>query len=286
MGVVLGGGGSRTAVHIGLLAALHEENIIPDVVSGCSMGAVLGAAYARNPDVDELRKLFHDRLIKSSTFRGARQPKFIACAQNRRGILTRLGRGFLTGTMGWALSFRRGLLKRHPLYRVIDEIFEDGDQIEDLTIPFACVALNLTDGGLETFNGGSVRMALKAGVSVGWVFSPFDWEGKEYIDAAPVSPVPVSACRSLGADVVLAADVTSVVAGGEVMENGYDVLRRIVSIGGDNLNRAELSGADLVTRPDTEGIFWGDFSRWRELEEKGRQAVLPLLPELKRLLTT
>ena len=123
----------------------------------------------------------------------------------RPGLCGKVLRKFATASVATTISFRKGLLKKHPVNKAIDHFFPGGGpDIADLVIPFGLNALDLTAGEVRDFLSGPLNPALKAGVAIGLVFSPHRWDGVDYADAAPLCPVPVGLCRRLGADVVLA----------------------------------------------------------------------------------
>ena len=281
-GVALGGGGGRAFAHLGVLRALAAAGLEPDVVAGSSMGALMGALYARRADLDEAlaatRAYFapgaaalRNRRERPADARGDR-------LHQRRGPFPRLRRSLATAAVALATSFRPGLRTFHPLHRAIDRLIPEGTAFADCAKPFACVALDLNAAALAVFASGPLAPALKAGVSVGLVFSPFRHDGCSYVDAAPVSPVPVRACRALGADRVLAVDLCAPVEPEDRFDTGFDVVRRIVALQTRILSDEEIALADLVIRPETGPVFWADLSRVDEMVEAGDRAMTERLP--------
>ncbi|MCC8109935.1 MAG: hypothetical protein LIQ30_13015, partial [Planctomycetes bacterium] len=182
------------------------------------------------------------------------------------------------------ISFRKGLRRFHPVNAAIDDFFgKDNVSFDQLKIPFAANALNLTTGRCEDHHSGLLAPALKAGVAIGLVFAPFPWNDYQYADAAPVCPVPVSLCRTLGADRVLAVDICAPLETPLECLSGFDVVRRIMSVQSETLNQVEIDRADHLLKLDVSDVFWGDFSRIDELFERGRRAAESILPELTDL---
>ena len=277
-GIALGGGGSRAFVHLGVLLALEERGLRPGYVSGSSMGAVLGALYAADPVGERSIPRILDYFRKSSLFgRLVRQDKGDGL-HSRPGALGRLARKLATASIATAISCRKGLRSMNPVNRAIDDFFgKDGRRFEDLGLPFAANTLNLTHGRLEEHSSGPVAPALKAGVAIGLVFAPHEWNGCQYADAAPVAPVPVSMCRRLGARKVLAVDICAPLDRPLDSHSGFDVVRRIMSVQSECLNAAEVAGADKILNIDCSDVFWGDFSRIDDLVERGRRAAKQLM---------
>ncbi len=284
-GVALGGGGSRAFVHLGVLARLEEAGLAPDVVSGSSMGAVLGALYAEDPRAESAVPRILGYFGKSSLFGGLVKPAKGDGLHRRPGFFGGLARKFATASVASAISFRRGLRRMNPVNRAVDDLFgREGKRFEDLRIPFGSNALNLTTGRLEEFSAGPVAPALKAGVAIGLIFAPFSWDGVQFADAAPICPVPAGLCRRLGAEMVLAVDICAPLARPHECHSGFDVVRRIMSMQSEALSEGETAGADAILKIDASDVFWADFSRLGELVERGRRAAEGIVDEVRRKL--
>ena len=282
IGIALGGGGSRAFVHLGVLKRLEEAGLAPCVVTGSSMGAVLGALYASDPHLARTLPHILGYFRKSSMFGGlARQSKGDGL-HSRPGAFGALLRSFAAWSVASVISFRKGLRRVHPVYKAVDHFFGKNDRaIETLPMPFGCNALNLTNGAVENFTAGPIAPALKAGVAIGLVFAPHEHNGGQYADAAPVCAVPVALCRELGAGKVLAVDICAPLQRPLESSSGFDVVRRILSVQSELLNEREIAGADVVLRIEASDVFWGDFSRIDELVERGYHAAESILEQIR-----
>ncbi len=280
-GLALGGGGSRAFFHYGILTRLEEEGLRPDVVSGSSMGAVLGALYAAKPGIATIKDAL-DYFRKSSLFGSlSKQEKGDGLNKGRNWISVLL-RKAATASVATAISFRKGLRTRHPANKAIDAFFPwPGPDIASLALPFGLNALDLTNGKVRDFTSGQLNPSLKAGVAIGLIFSPYHWQGITYADAAPLCPVPVGLCRQLGADVVLAVDICAPLDKEVYLDSGFDIVRRIMSIQSETLNNAETSQADIVVKCDVSDVFWADFSKIDELVERGKTAAEEILDQVR-----
>lgn len=283
LGLALGGGGSRALSHLGVLTALESLGIHIDAIAGSSMGSILGALYATSLDARATRDRAATYFQRSSLFGSYRKPKKNDGLQPRRGIWGWIQKCVVTASIAATLTFRRSLLPWNPAFRAIEDLIPSCG-IEELRIPFASVALNLSEGRLEVFRKGDLRTALFAGASVGVVYPPYRVGEDFFVDAAPVSSVPVRACRELGVDVVIAVDIRSPLPMPFPIQHGFDVLRRIESIESKLLNDRETSEADLLLRPPTGEVFWGDFSRLAPILEAGERVIQDHAEELRRLL--
>jgi predicted acylesterase/phospholipase RssA len=242
------------------------------------MGAVLGALFARSASQEGINETL--AYFRSSPLLGRGRRWRRDGLQVRSGPLGRLARKFATALVAVAVSFRLGLRRYNPVEAAVEHFFPGLDfDITSLSLPFACNALDLGEGVVAEFSQGPLNPALKAGIAVGLVFKPYRWLGKHYVDAAPLSPVPVGLCRRLGAPRVLGVDISSPLEKGIGVESGFEVVRRIMSVQSTELNRQETAGADWLIQADLGDFFWADFDRLDELVERGRQAVEPLLAQ-------
>ena len=176
LGLALGSGSARGWAHVGIIRALIENAIAPDVVAGCSMGAMIGAAFAAGR-IEQLEAW--------------------ALSLDGKGVF-----GLLD------LAFRGGLIKGE---RLLD--FFHGNivacQFSELALPFAAVATDLASGDEIWLRDGKVSDAVRASCAVPGLFQPVLRDGRYLVDGSVVNPIPVSLCRAMGADVVIAVDLGS-----------------------------------------------------------------------------
>ncbi|PID46947.1 MAG: patatin [Proteobacteria bacterium] len=182
VGLALGSGASRGWAHIGVIRALEKYGIVPTVVCGCSVGAVVGAAYA-----------------------ASRLDSFEGWVRS----LTPLEMARYAG-----IGFKVGVVNKQRLHDgFIEHICDEDRTIQSLDKTFGAVATDLQNGREVWFTKGNVLKAIWASMSMPGVL-PAEWfEGKWLVDGGLVNPVPVSMCRSLGADVVIAVDLNSDIVG-------------------------------------------------------------------------
>jgi len=183
IGFVLGSGSARGWAHIGVLRALAEAGIKPDLIAGCSVGAFVGAAYAAGR-LDQLEawalSLDWKRMLRLADF-----------------------------------GLRGGLIKGARINEVFREQFVECD-FSELSIPFAAVATDLHSGQEIWLREGSVSAAIAASIAVPGLFRPVQHEDRYLVDGSVVNPIPVSLCRAMGADIVLAVDLGTDLVGSYV----------------------------------------------------------------------
>ena len=149
---------------------------------------------------------------------------------------------------------------------------------------FAVVATDLQNGEMIVFRTGNTGMAVRASSSVPGVFQPTTINGREYVDGGLVAPVPVRVARSLGADFVIAVDISDKPINNKT-ESSIDVMLQTFNIMGQSISRNELPEADVVIRPLTPGINATNFKGKHQAVLQGEIAVSVILPELKEKLS-
>ena len=280
IGLALGGGGVRGLAHLGVLQVLEETDIKPDLIVGTSMGAVVGGAYAQEPDA------------------GALTAKVIQYLQTREEEEELAARRVLRAPSGrlsrWANSLlqyyyltrdlkRSALLEEEPLRRMIAALLRD-EPIEQTEITFAAVAVDLLSGEAVILDRGPIRTAVEASAAIPGVFPPVRLDDKLLVDGGVSSLVPVEEARGQGADAVIAVDVGQELGEASPPERGIDLLFRADEIARAHLKRLQLRGADLVIRPQVSHFQWFEFASYREIIAHGKEAARESLPQLERLL--
>jgi NTE family protein len=246
LGLALGGGAARGFAHIGVIEVLEENGIRPDVVTGTSAGSLVAAMYASGKNGEQLATLavtMDESAITDWSFPG-------------RGLIR-----------GEALaSYVRRSTGNLPLER--------------MKIPLGIVATDLDSGKGIVFRRGDVGTAVRASSAVPAVFQPVRIGAHEYVDGGLSSPVPVRAAREMGADVVIAVDISQA-PDGAATGDALHMLLQTFSIMGRSINELELKQADVVVRPRLAGVGGTDFSLREKNIQAGRQAALALLPAIK-----
>ncbi|MDR3395625.1 MAG: patatin-like phospholipase family protein, partial [Parasulfuritortus sp.] len=224
IGLALGGGAARGFAHIGVIKVLEANGIKPDFIVGTSAGAVVGSLYASGLNGFQLQNM---------------------ALQIKEDELT-----------DWALP-NRGVLKGEALQDFINKAVSN-KPIEKLARPFGAVATDLDTGELVVFRRGNTGMAVRASSTVPGVFQPTIINGHEYVDGGLTSPVPIQAARDMGADFVIAVDISQTPRRGKVGGTMSELLQTF-TIMGNAIKRHELGEADVVIRPQTANVGASDF---------------------------
>ena len=270
IGVALGGGSARGWAHVGVLRGLEALGVRPDVVAGTSAGALVGAAWAIGRLDDFERWL--DTLVK---------PRDLV--------------GYFDFSLRGAL-LKGGLLKGERLFDFFSTHAEDRP-IEKLRVPFGAVATDLASGGEVWLRAGSLQAAVRASVSIPGLLKPVWADGRWCVDGSLANPVPVTLCRALGADVVLAVDVnagtladerpfpnTAPDAPGASEPTLLEVIERSLHILQERLTRPRLADdpPDVLITPAVGKIGFLEFHRSPDALAAGRRAVDAVADQLAR----
>ncbi len=251
LGLALGGGAARGFAHVGVLQVLEEAGIKPDLVVGTSAGSFVAALYASGKTAAQLQTV-------AETMEEAALTDW---------TVPLLGRGMMRGDA----------LARYVNNQVA------GRRIEDFKMPLGIVATDLNSGQGVLFQRGDVATAVRASSAVPSVFEPVKIGTREFVDGGLVSPVPVRYARQMGADYVLAVDISSTPEGNKTSDM-FKILLQTFTIMSKSINAFELKEADLVVHPDLVGVGSAEFSARKRSIEAGRAAMLQALPKLKAAL--
>jgi len=297
IGLALGSGAARGWGHIGVLRTLADTGIVPDIVCGTSIGALVGAAYV-DGDLDRLEAWARSLTMQTVV-------------------------SFLD------VSLNGGLIKGEKLIEFFRSHFVDRD-IAELPLPFGAVATDLQSGREIWLREGPVSDAVRASIALPGLLTPFSHQGRWLVDGGLVNPVPVSLCRAMGADWVIAVDANSDLVGRHLKlktakstrkpksgkpenltdsvmahiqpvmsqlglnpANGkdkppamLDVLASSINIMQVLITRSRLAGepADVLIAPQLGHLGIMDFYRAETAIEIGRKTAEQALPQIRALL--
>jgi len=245
IGLALGGGAARGFAHVGVIQVLEEAGIRPDMVVGTSAGSLVAAIYASGRTGAQLQQIAHD--MEEAMF------------------------------TDWTLPlFNRGVLRGEALARFVNGHVANRP-IESMVMPLGIVATDLRSGDGILFRRGDTGTAVRASSAVPSLFQPVKIGAREFVDGGLVAPVPVHYARQMGAEIVIAVDISN-----EPLSNPADgaiqVLLQTFAIMGKSINAFELRDADVVVRPSLSDVSSSDFTSRRRSIEAGRAAMLAALP--------
>jgi NTE family protein len=250
IGLALGGGAARGFAHIGVIKALEAQGIHPEIVVGTSAGSVVGALYAAGNDGFALQKTAMDMDEAEIS--------------------------------DWAIPLfgkSTGVLKGEALQRYVNKAV--GNQpIEKLRRKFGAVATDLKTGQPILFQRGNTGQAVRASSAVPSVFQPVRIGEHSYVDGGLVAPVPVRFAREMGADFIIAVNISSQ-AEAQKTVSSLDVLLQTFAIMGQRLNSYELKEADVVIQPGLGKMGGAEFAARNQAILAGEQAAAAVMAQLK-----
>jgi NTE family protein len=250
IGLALGGGFARGFAHLGVLQVLEQNHIPISHIAGTSVGSILGAAYASGAPLAHIIE---------------------TCRKLRFRDIAR-----------WRVS-RLGLASNQRLENLIERVFESR-QFENLRIPLAVVATDLTSGEPVVFTQGNLVDAIRASCAFPGLFEPVEIGTRCLADGGLVAPVPTHAARELGAATVIGVSVGMQDGHRGAPTNIFQVVSRAVNAAQKHQLEIWERHADLVLRPDVQSLAWDDFHRAEEAIAAGASAALRALPRIEKLL--
>lgn len=247
--VVLGAGASKGFAHIGVLKVLESNRVPVHMIVGTSAGSFVGSLYAYGYNAFQLQEL--------------------SFSLQRSDIID------------FGIP-DKGFIKGEALEEFINKKTEN-ISIENMKIPFYAIATDIQNGRETIFSSGNTGTAVRASCSIPGVFRPVAIGDLLYADGGIVSPVAVDAAKQLGADVVIAVDISSDVDTTRP-EGTIDMLLKAVTIMYSRIALTQLSHADIVIRPKVGYIGSSDFTKRHEAILEGEKAAMEVLPEIQNII--
>ena len=281
LGLALGGGAARGLAHLGILEVLDEAKIPISSIAGTSFGALCGGVYCYERSghaLTERTKAFvHSPLYHKLTVH-LFQPKQIDTS-----FLDGVWRAVKqSAAIGGGLN-RSSVITNDEYRTVIDALIPDVS-IEELSLPFVATAVDLRSSAEVLFTKGSLRRAVMASAAIPGLFPPQMRDKAVFVDGSWADCVPVEPVKELGAEVVVAVDVTAEVDAVGDLSRSLEIAWVANNMTRTILKNRQLKLADLLIRPKVDKIHWADFSKLDEARQQGRLAAQEALPKIQALL--
>jgi len=257
VGLALGAGSARGLAHIGVLKVLVREQIPIDMVTGTSAGALIGGMFASGKTPDEIESVVRNLASK-------RYSLFADPALPRTGLI-------------------RGKKIREALKSIYGDLI-----FSDLKLPFACITTDINTGEAIKVDEGSVLDAVQASATLPVLMAAVKWNGRYLVDGAMINPIPVNILKNMGADFIIAVNVSS--DGLTKSESAkapsiFKVAMHTLHIATSQSLRPSLTGADVVIEPYLADVGHFEFQRLDECIRAGMKAAEDTIPEIKDRLT-
>lgn len=252
LALVLGGGGARGMAHVGVLSEFEKAGISIDVIVGCSAGSIVGALYADCPDSERLKKL-----LKPLKTWDILDVSLIYC--------------------------RYGFVQGRVLTYFLDKNLSV-KTLEELRIPLYIVATDLLEGNLVCMNAGPIIPAVRASSAVPLIFPPLPLYDRWLVDGGVADPVPVATAKSIGAEVVVAVDLSNLLKR-SCPSNLFSIASRAAEIKFLLQSESCAKEADIVIRPNLEDVGLFDDRDLEKVYEAGEIAAREAIPDILELLS-
>lgn len=254
LGLVLGAGGARGIAHLGLLQALEENSIKPDLVVGCSMGAIVGALYCMQKTSRELKE-------------------FVSKIKKKDIVDITL-----------KMISNKALLKSEKIDKIFDELFGE-ITFEELKIPFYCVANDILGGKEVFFGSGKLKTAVRASIAIPTIIKPVELDDMLLIDGGAINRLPIAYARQMGADKVIAMDVVGQMKRASKLDSVFDVALRCLDCLDGYITESKLKTdpADILLRPDLKDMSPYKFVGLDTAPQIGYECAMQKIEQIKNL---
>jgi len=282
IGLALSGGGARGLAHVGVLRVLEELRVPVDYIAGTSMGSIVGGLYASGLSPGQIEEamervdwvdLFNDR------------PPRADLSYRRKQDVSSDFIDFEMGLKGGRLVLPQGLIAGQKIGFLLQSLTLRAAGIDDfdrLPIPFRAVATDLSDGGMVVLSRGDLAEALRASMSLPGTLAPVEIDGRLLVDGGLVRNLPVDVARGMGADVVIAVDVSTPLDPADTIKSVADVTRQVSGMLTQENAAAQAGGADLLIRPDLGSVTSMAFSLSGSAVQRGEAAARARTDVLRR----
>ena len=282
VGLVLSGGGARGAAHIGVLKVLEREQIPIDCIAGTSFGSVVGALYALGYTPAEIEQIF-TRQDWNSLFSDAAERRLSPLSEGResryQGQLNFQGLSFELPTGLWTGQKMIEVLNSLTVERMLAA----QDDFDRLPIPFRAVATNLLTGEPYVFRSGRMTQALRASFAIPMLFTPVEKDGMLLVDGGLSDNLPSDVARDMGADIVLAVDVTAPLLQKGEIRSFLDVIDQSVSLLMKQSVERNRPLADLTITPELQDYTYRDYTHMSEIISRGEKEAERRVADLRSL---
>jgi NTE family protein len=284
--IALGGGGARGAAHLGVMRAIREKQLDVRRLVGVSMGSLIGAMCAVEPNM---------RKVEQQAIQMLRSPRFVFKQELLGGASHQCGRAADTGLFSWYKRLKRYLATHRKFNRAVTEpallggeltreaiecLLPDID-IRETATPLSIVAADLRSGHKVVLESGSLRTAVQASMAIPGIFPPVEHQGMLLCDIGTIDSLPINIARTYPHDLVIGVDVSQGPSVIRDCSTALDVMVRMEEIGERMMRRSALPEADLIIRPHVDRIAWFDFHHVDRLIDAGYRAAHDALRGLR-----
>ena len=286
VGLALSGGGARGAAHLGVIRVLEENNVPIDYIAGTSMGAIVGGLYSSGLDAQEIEDalgeidwddVFDDRPARSDRSFRRKRDDDLYLAKMKPGFNQR------------RFTLPRGLVQGQKIDLALAKLIAPVAMVshfDQLPIPFRAVASDIATGEVVVLDSGNLATAIRASMSIPAAFSPATIDGRLLVDGGVSNNLPIDVVRGMGADVVIAVDISTPLLGQDDIDSVVQITQQLTGLltrRNVDAQLATLTDRDLLIVPDLTGISTTDFKDFAKAIGPGRRAAEDRIDELHNL---
>jgi NTE family protein len=279
VGLALGAGGARGIAHIGVLKVLEREKIPVDIITGSSAGSIVGAMYALNPSIEFVERKVRD-FLNSKEYKQIGIDNVVK-KQHNENLFSQLAENIRERIVINIASYRQSLVTNKRLKTAFDVLIGNGS-IQNTKIKLGIIASDLVAGESVTFTHGDIITAVLASSSIPGFLPPIELNGRKLLDGDITDPIPIKPAINMGADVIIAVDVSPDLDNQNVFDNIIDIMMRYNSITSDAYKNLLLEKSDVIIRPNVGKYHWADFNYIDDLINEGIKAAEKNLVKIKR----
>jgi NTE family protein len=286
IGLVLSGGGARGGAHIGVIKALEELNVPIDYITGTSIGALIGGMYASGISIDKIEKMVNN-IDWGSIFDDT--PSFDKLKIRKKSDIKKYIHPFNMGIKNFKIKLPKGIVTGQKINFAIQKMVLNGKQSKDFTklpIPFKAVATDILTGKTVVISNGNFAKALRGSMSVPGVFSPVEYGKYLLVDGGLTNNIPIKLAKEMGADIVIAVDISAGLLNKKQLNNMLAVTRQMIKImmqQNTDEQIAFLTNKDILITPDLGDMDSGQFDRLKEAADIGYTETLKQKDKLLKL---
>lgn len=282
IGLALSGGGARGSAHVGVLKVLEELHIRVDCIAGTSMGSIVGGLYATGMSPAEIEKLL-DEMDWGSALSDAPPREDVTFRKKQEDHIyqNRINLGYKGGTV----VIPGGFVEGQNLFFILESVTLPVAHVQEFDrfpIPFRAVATDIVTGEKVVIGRGRLSEAIRASMAIPGVFSPVELDGKLLVDGGLSDNIPVDVCREMGADIVIAVDISTPLQDRDHVGNVLLVISQLSNFLTRRNMVPQLADADVLLIPDLQGFGSGDFEKALQIIPQGEAEARAKIPELQK----
>ncbi len=285
IGLSLSGGAARGLIHLGAMEELEKAGIRIDMVAGCSIGALIGAMYALDPNVESIKERIFSFLEVSENQIIPVDYLDEGDKEERRGIFKRMADS-LRKSVFYGISLTKvSLLSGERLMEMLAKLVPDVE-FSECKIPFVCGTTDITNKKAHYITSGSLLKAVAASCSIPGLYPPVKFDGMSLVDGSWTVQNHPDRLKSLGAGFVIAVNIDQTIMDEPEPSTGLEVVLRSNIATRNVLSDLQLQNADVIIHPDICDVSWWDFNNSKACTIKGRESTAEQINSIKRKILT